>query len=201
MTHGLSLLIIRSRFDSLHFSRIKISKYLHTMSSTLTSQIASLTLTHPDASSSDILFSPDLISKPVIASLPAGFILRPLSKTDFEKGYLDVLAQLTTVGEISKALFEERFEWMKRRNEEYFVVVLEDLKDGKIAGYVFSFLFHLSDLFIEGHGDKNCNVADLPPLLFQNQKHRHSPCRKQVHPQMRQSRTHRGHRSFKRLPW
>jgi glucosamine-phosphate N-acetyltransferase len=48
------------------------------------------------------LFSNDLIPEHIASSLPAGYKLRPLQSGDYERGVLDVLAVLTTVGEISK---------------------------------------------------------------------------------------------------
>jgi glucosamine-phosphate N-acetyltransferase len=51
------------------------------------------------------LFSTDLISKQIASTLPAGYTLRPLQSGDFERGVLDVLAVLTTVGDISKSKF------------------------------------------------------------------------------------------------
>jgi len=52
-----------------------------------------------------ILFSTDLIPEHVTATLPKGYTLRPLQSGDYDRGVLDVLAVLTTVGDISKAKF------------------------------------------------------------------------------------------------
>lgn len=48
------------------------------------------------------LFSTDLIPQTIASSLPSGYTLRPLQSGDYDRGVLDVLAVLTTVGEISK---------------------------------------------------------------------------------------------------
>jgi len=51
------------------------------------------------------LFPAALISKKIAASLPAGYTLRPLQSGDFERGVLDVLQVLTSVGDVSRAKF------------------------------------------------------------------------------------------------
>ncbi len=48
------------------------------------------------------LFSEELIPKHVAETLPAGYKLRPLQSRDYERGVLQVLEVLTTVGTISK---------------------------------------------------------------------------------------------------
>ncbi|KAI5239417.1 acyl-CoA N-acyltransferase [Aureobasidium subglaciale] len=61
----------------------------------------------------DSLFSPDLISFEVATALPEGYTIRPLKKSDYHAGFLDVLAVLTTVGDVSEQEFNERFEEMQ----------------------------------------------------------------------------------------
>jgi glucosamine-phosphate N-acetyltransferase len=51
------------------------------------------------------LFSTDLIPEHIASTLPPGYTLRPLQSGDYDRGVLDVLAVLTTVGEISKAKY------------------------------------------------------------------------------------------------
>lgn len=46
---------------------------------------------------------------------------------------LDVLRVLTTVGDINKERWEERFDWMKVREGEYFILVVTD-ESGKVVG-------------------------------------------------------------------
>nr|XP_002129237.3 glucosamine 6-phosphate N-acetyltransferase-like [Ciona intestinalis] len=67
-----------------------------------------------------------------------GIVIRPLAADDFEKGYTDVLAQLTKVGEVDQAAFTARFEAMKKAGF-YYPIVVEDTqvdngKGGKIIG-------------------------------------------------------------------
>lgn len=78
-----------------------------------------LLLDHPSTAiathtmSSESLFSPDLISSEVAAALPEGYTIRPLQKSDYHAGFLDVLAVLTTVGDVSEQDFNERFQEMQ----------------------------------------------------------------------------------------
>uniref|UniRef100_H2YLK6 Glucosamine 6-phosphate N-acetyltransferase n=1 Tax=Ciona savignyi TaxID=51511 RepID=H2YLK6_CIOSA len=67
----------------------------------------------------------------------SGILIRPLSKHDFDKGYIDVLAQLTSVGEVKKCDFIARFESMKKAGCYYLLVVEDTEADngrGKIVG-------------------------------------------------------------------
>ncbi|MCJ1379574.1 Glucosamine-phosphate N-acetyltransferase-like protein [Xylographa soralifera] len=59
------------------------------------------------------LFPPHLISPSVLAMLPAGYTMRPLRKSDYATGMLDVLRVLTSVGEVSRERWEGRFEYMR----------------------------------------------------------------------------------------
>jgi glucosamine-phosphate N-acetyltransferase len=52
------------------------------------------------------LFSASLISPEVVAQLPEGYTLRPLQKGDYQKGFLDVLRVLTTVGDVTEEVRE-----------------------------------------------------------------------------------------------
>ncbi|OCK89263.1 glucosamine 6-phosphate N-acetyltransferase-like protein [Cenococcum geophilum 1.58] len=79
------------------------------------------------------LFAPSLISPDVLAALPEGYSCRPLQRTDYHAGFLDVLRVLTTVGDISEEKWDERFEWMAKRGDEYFLLVIVD-GEGKIVG-------------------------------------------------------------------
>ncbi|KAI7871010.1 glucosamine 6-phosphate N-acetyltransferase [Spinellus fusiger] len=69
------------------------------------------------------LFSPKLISSQVEASLPEGYCLRPLKRNDNEKGILDILGQLSHVGEITQATFQERFDLMQQLKSYYLIVI------------------------------------------------------------------------------
>lgn len=85
-------------------------------------------MTVPQSTNTDTepLFATDLISPSVLEALPEGYTCRPLQRSDYEKGFLDVLRVLTTVGDITQEQFNERYEWMKQRNGEYFLLCVTD---------------------------------------------------------------------------
>ncbi|CAG8517199.1 7637_t:CDS:2 [Ambispora gerdemannii] len=88
--------------------------------------------------SQNLLFSTDLISPEVQKALPPGYKLRPLSSDDYEHGFLKVLSVLTVIGDISKAQFLERYNYLKKHNHEYFTIVITDPSDTIIgAGTIF----------------------------------------------------------------
>ncbi|MCJ1320012.1 Glucosamine-phosphate N-acetyltransferase-like protein [Xylographa vitiligo] len=63
------------------------------------------------------LFAPHLISPSVLAALPAGYTMRPLRKSDYAAGMLEVLRVLTSVGEVNRERWEGRFEYMRACGE------------------------------------------------------------------------------------
>lgn len=85
------------------------------------------------ASTNGPLFSASLISPAVKDALPPSYIMRPLERTDYAAGFLDVLKVLTTVGDISVEKWTERYDWMAKRGDEYFVLVVCD-GEGKVVG-------------------------------------------------------------------
>jgi len=84
-------------------------------------------------SSDELLFSSDLISPDVLEALPEGYTCRPIKRSDYHNGFLDVLRVLTTVGEISEEAFNERYDWMRQRNDAYFLLCILDGTE-KIVG-------------------------------------------------------------------
>lgn len=79
------------------------------------------------------LFSKDLISPEVAESLPESYTLRPLRRNDYQAGFLDVLRVLTHVGDITLEQWNERYDWMAKRNDEYFLLCICDGED-KVVG-------------------------------------------------------------------
>lgn len=75
------------------------------------------------------LFPASLISPEVISALPPDYTIRPLRRSDYNRGYLDVLRVLTTVGEISEDQWNQRYEWIRARNDEYYMLVICDGAD------------------------------------------------------------------------
>ena len=56
----------------------------------------------------------------------AGLIARPLSRSDYDKGFIELLSQLTKVGDYTKERFETQFDSMKMLPGMYYVIVIED---------------------------------------------------------------------------
>ena len=79
------------------------------------------------------LFSPSLISPAVQSALPEKYTMRPLERTDYKRGILAVLRDLTSVGDISEADWTERYDWLAKRGDEYYILVICD-GEGKIVG-------------------------------------------------------------------
>ncbi|KAF2172351.1 hypothetical protein M409DRAFT_50065 [Zasmidium cellare ATCC 36951] len=91
-------------------------------------------MTHTNGTApTDSLFSPSLISPQVSSALPSGYSIRPLERSDFDYGFLDVLRVLTHVGQVTKDEFENRFDEMKAGAGGYHVLVILD-GDSKIVG-------------------------------------------------------------------
>nr|CAG4652240.1 EOG090X0FKI [Triops cancriformis] len=88
----------------------------------------------------DYLFSPKLIAKlnhsDTFLDLcqKENLCIRPLHINDYEKGLLQILSQLTEVGDISREQFEAQFESMKSCPDTYYVTVLEDKNTHRIIG-------------------------------------------------------------------
>ncbi|KAI9325112.1 acyl-CoA N-acyltransferase [Zopfochytrium polystomum] len=80
------------------------------------------------------LFSEKLISPDVVKAMPAGYIVRPLAPGDYEKGFLETLGALTTVGKLSKQQFLDRFNYMKATKDHYYTIVIEDTKKSRVVG-------------------------------------------------------------------
>ncbi|XP_031328122.1 probable glucosamine 6-phosphate N-acetyltransferase isoform X2 [Photinus pyralis] len=59
--------------------------------------------------------------------------VRPLQITDHNKGFLTLLAQLTTVGNVSQHDFERQY-WLMQRSGAYYVTVIEDTRSQTIIG-------------------------------------------------------------------
>jgi len=117
------------------------------------------------SSSADPLFSTDLISAAVTTALPTGYTLRPLQVSDYDRGFLDVLRVLTAVGEISSSEFEERFAWLRKREGEYFVIVICDETGGIVGtGTVVVERKFIHDLGMVGH------IEDIAVLKSQQGK-------------------------------
>ncbi|KAA6413941.1 MAG: glucosamine-phosphate N-acetyltransferase [Lasallia pustulata] len=84
-------------------------------------------------SSTAPLFPPNLISPAVTAALPPSYTIRPLQRSDYHAGFLDVLRVLTTVGQVTEKAWNERYDWMSGRGDEYFLLCVCD-GEGRVVG-------------------------------------------------------------------
>ncbi|KAL0483030.1 glucosamine-phosphate N-acetyltransferase [Acrasis kona] len=75
---------------------------------------------------------PTISLNDVSAQKEARTELRMLENEDYDKGFLLILSQLATVGDVSKDMFKKRMEHMKNTQNTYFTVVVEDLDKKKI---------------------------------------------------------------------
>ncbi|CAG8365198.1 unnamed protein product [Penicillium salamii] len=122
--------------QSLHFTfhipHTMITPVAPTTVSEITKPTMNTTVT-PIAETDGPLFPATLISPEVIAALPQDYTIRPLRRSDYNRGYLDVLRVLTTVGEITEEAWNKRYEWITSRNDEYYMLVVCDGED-RIVG-------------------------------------------------------------------
>ncbi|XP_044728547.1 probable glucosamine 6-phosphate N-acetyltransferase isoform X2 [Chrysoperla carnea] len=95
----------------------------------------------------ELLYDPELLKKldfrqtdakfsPSITAVSPGetwLKVRPLSTGDYDKGFIQLLSQLTAVGNISKEAFLKRFFQMKSQGG-YYVTVIEDTRINRIIG-------------------------------------------------------------------
>lgn len=78
-------------------------------------------------------------------------LLRTLEATDFSKGYLDLLAQLTVVGSVSEASFQDRLKEIEARAPDYHIAVIEDLETSQIVA--------TGTLFVERKILRSCGLV------------------------------------------
>lgn len=57
-----------------------------------------------------------------------GVIIRKLERTDFNKGFLDILSELTSVGEVTQEAFNQRFDEIASA-PDYHIYVAENTLD------------------------------------------------------------------------
>ncbi|KAK5665824.1 Glucosamine-phosphate N-acetyltransferase-like protein [Batrachochytrium dendrobatidis] len=98
-------------------------------------------------------FPAQLLCKDILSKLPSGIDMRPLELDDYQKGYLETLAELTTVGNVTKEMFENRFKLMQDRNDQYMCVVLYDCSTKRVVGSANLLLEHkfIHDCGLTGH--------------------------------------------------
>jgi glucosamine-phosphate N-acetyltransferase len=78
--------------------------------------------------------SPTRIARVVshLTALPSGLVMRRLEASDFGKGFLEVLGQLSQVGDVTREMFETRFKEMEKCPGTYYTLVIEDTSKQRI---------------------------------------------------------------------
>ena len=92
-----------------------------------------------------------------------GCVIRSLRSGDYDRGFLQLLAQLTEVGNISKEQFLNRFHLMKNAGS-YHIIVIEDTSSGKIIA--------TATLVIEQKFIHNCALRGRLEDVVVNNKYR-----------------------------
>jgi len=82
----------------------------------------------------DLFFSPALISSKVKEELHSSLHIRPLSSTDYHRGYLSVLSVLTVVSDPGFEAWSIRFDAMRSAPNTYYPIVLVDKATDAIVG-------------------------------------------------------------------
>lgn len=78
------------------------------------------------------LFPPSLIDESIGASLALGFVIRPLQKDDYGRGFLQCLGDLTWTGEQTAGEFGARYDELDTNGRgPYYYVVIEH--EGRIV--------------------------------------------------------------------
>ncbi|KAL4917759.1 acyl-CoA N-acyltransferase [Aspergillus aurantiobrunneus] len=127
------------------------------------------------------LFSTTLISPSVSSALPPGYTIRPVKRSDFHRGYLDVLRVLTTVGDVSEEAWNKRFDWISSRNDEYYLLVIVDDQDKIVATgslvverkfiHSLGMVGHIEDIAVEkGQQGKKLGLRVIQALDFVAEK-------------------------------
>ena len=71
-------------------------------------------------------FPASLIDKSAQEGLPQGFIVRPLARDDYHKGFFECLDSLTWTGDVTEARYHEQYDWLKAKGEGWFYnIVIE----------------------------------------------------------------------------
>ncbi|KAG1841430.1 acyl-CoA N-acyltransferase [Suillus subalutaceus] len=98
------------------------------------SMIDTMSTTHVDPASLDLMFPQELISLEVSAQLPSDLQIRPLASTDYKRGYLDVLSVLTVVNDLGEEVWVNQFHAMRATPSAHFSIVVLDKASDKIVG-------------------------------------------------------------------
>ncbi|KAF2396504.1 acyl-CoA N-acyltransferase [Trichodelitschia bisporula] len=94
------------------------------------------------------LFNSQLVSRKVAEDLPEGYSIRPLCRSDYDRGYMDLLRVLGRTGWVSEQAWDERCEWLRSMAKTYYIVVILDAGERVVA----SGTMFLERKFVQGMG-------------------------------------------------
>ncbi|KAK4517278.1 uncharacterized protein ATC70_000611 [Mucor velutinosus] len=90
------------------------------------------------------------ISKEIQSALPSSHLIRPLRRDDDERGFIELLSQLSVAGSITQESFKARFDLLKEQGSTYVVVIEEDNRIVASATLLVEYKF-LRECGIVGH--------------------------------------------------
>eukprot|EP00898_Chlorokybus_atmophyticus_P007887 jgi/Chlat1/809/Chrsp104S01267 len=61
------------------------------------------------------------------------YVARPLAQDDYRKGFVELLGQLTTIGEVTEEAFRVQYQRRAARSEDYHTIVIEDTSSQRIV--------------------------------------------------------------------
>ncbi|KAH8110190.1 acyl-CoA N-acyltransferase [Phellopilus nigrolimitatus] len=82
----------------------------------------------------ELLFSAELISQEVKDTLHKDLHIRPLASTDYRRGHLSVLAELTVVTDPGEAAWVDQFNAQKAAPDTYYTLVVLERATDRIVG-------------------------------------------------------------------
>nr|CAG4645181.1 EOG090X0FKI [Leptodora kindtii] len=91
-------------------------------------------------SDKEVLYDPEILEKFYLGERfnilkdDDTLCLRPLRLSDYDRGFLDLLKELTEVGNVSREMFEEQFKFMKNSHGSYYCTVIVDTSIDRIVG-------------------------------------------------------------------
>ncbi|KAG2192153.1 hypothetical protein INT46_007685 [Mucor plumbeus] len=104
-----------------------------------------------DEQDQDTLFDRNLfISNEIQSALPPSYLIRPLKRDDDERGFIELLSQLSIVGRITRESFKNRFDLLKQKGSTFIIVIEEDDKIVACATLMVEYKF-LRECGIIGH--------------------------------------------------
>lgn len=108
------------------------------------------------------LFNPNVLERLSLSPIE-GLLVRPLKSGDYDRGFLQLLTQLSEVGNVSREQFLKQFHTM-RSTGSYYIVVIEDVSTGKIVAS--------SSLVVEQKFIHNCALRGRLEDVVVNSKYR-----------------------------